>query len=80
MAYVQTHTPFTQEGEHVGPDGVSRTVVNLSKAVVDIEDARRLARHFAEQAAQGLPPLVDECREVAVPIMQALVDAGYVAE
>ncbi len=77
MAYVEAGTPFTMEGEHVGPDGVERTVVNLARVVVDIEDVRRLAQHFKERDDQGLPPLAAECRELAAPLMQAMVDAGY---
>lgn len=77
MAHVEAGTPFTQEGEHTGGDGVERTVVNLARVVVDIGDVRRLAQHFKERADQGLPPLAAECRELAAPLMQAMVDAGY---
>lgn len=77
MAHVEAGTPFTMEGEHVAADGVERTVVNLARVVVDIEDVRRLAQHFKERDDQGLPPLASECRELAAPLMQAMVDAGY---
>lgn len=77
MAYVQTHTPFTQEGEHTGPDNVPRTVVNLGGVRIDEADARRLAQHFHERDEDGSLPLAAQCRELAIPIMEALVAAGY---
>ena len=76
MAYVSTELPFIQEGEHTGPDGVPRTIVNLGCPKIDQADARRLAAHYKERQDQGLDPLASECRELAVPLMRALVDAG----
>ena len=76
MAYVTTETPFVQEGQFTGSDDVTRTVVNLGCPKVDEADARRLAAHFKERQEQGLDPLASECRELAVPLMRALVDAG----
>jgi hypothetical protein len=76
MAYVTTETPFVQEGEFTGGDGVSRSIVNLGCPKLDEQDARRLATHYKERQEQGLEPLAAECREIAAPLMQAMVDAG----
>lgn len=76
MAYVTTETPFVQEGQFTGSDDVTRTVVNLGCPKVDEADARRLALHYKERKEQGLEPLAAECRELAAPLMQAMVDAG----
>mgnify|MGYP002624285100 CR=1 FL=1 len=76
MAYLITETPFVQEGEHTGTDDIVRTIVNLGCPKVDEADARRLATHYKERKEQGLEPLAAECRELAAPLMQAMVDAG----
>ncbi|MGA0417263.1 MAG: hypothetical protein ACO3O1_06440 [Ilumatobacteraceae bacterium] len=76
MAYVTTETPFVQEGEFTGGDGVTRSIVNLGCPKIDEGDARRLAIHYKERKEQGLEPLAAECRELAAPLMQAMVDAG----
>ena len=76
MAYLITETPFVQEGEPIGTDDVVRTIVNLGCPKIDEADARRLAAHFKERQEQGLDPLASECRELAAPLMQAMVDAG----
>jgi len=76
MAYVTTEAPFVQEGQFTGSDDVTRTVVNLGCPKVDEADARRLALHYKERKEQGLEPLASECRELAAPLMQAMVDAG----
>lgn len=76
MAYLITETPFVQEGEHTGTDDIVRTIVNLGCPKVDEADARRLATHYKERKEQGLDPLAAECRELAAPLMQAMVDAG----
>jgi hypothetical protein len=76
MAYLITETPFVQEGEHTGTDDIVRTIVNLGCPKVDEADARRLALHYKERKEQGLEPLASECRELAAPLMQAMVDAG----
>jgi len=76
MAYLITETPFVQEGEHTGTDDIVRTIVNLGCPKLDEQDARRLATHYKERKEQGLEPLAAECRELAAPLMQAMVDAG----
>lgn len=76
MAYISTETPFVQEGEHTGADNVTRTVVNLGCPRIDEADARRLATHYRDRKEQGLDPLASECREIAAPLMQAMVAAG----
>jgi len=76
MAYVTTETPFVQEGQFTGEDDVTRTLVNLGCPKLDEADARRLATHYKERKEQGLDPLAAECRELAAPLMQAMVDAG----
>lgn len=76
MAYLITETPFVQEGEHTGTDDIVRTIVNLGCPKVDEADARRLATHYKERKEQGLDPLAAECRELAAPLMQAMVNAG----
>ena len=48
----------------------------VGKIVIDETDARRLATHYKDRTDAGALPLADESRELAVPIMQALVDAG----
>lgn len=76
MAYLTTETPFVQEGQFTGSDDVTRTIVNLGCPKLDEADARRLATHYKERKEQGLEPLASECRELAAPLMQAMVDAG----
>lgn len=76
MAYVTTEAPFVQQGQFTGSDDVTRTLVNLGCPKVDEADARRLAVHYKERREQGLEPLAAECRELAAPLMQAMVDAG----
>ena len=76
MAYVTTEAPFIQEGDYTGPDDVSRTLVNLGCPRIDEQDARRLATHYRDRKEQGLEPLAAECREIAAPLMAALVAAG----
>jgi len=76
MAYLITETPFVHEGEHTGTDDIVRTIVNLGCPKIDEGDARRLATHYKERKEQGLEPLAAECRELAAPLMQAMVDAG----
>jgi hypothetical protein len=75
-AYVHVDVVLEQEGEFVGSDGVERAVVLVGKIVIDETDARRLASHYKDRTDAGALPLADESRELAVPIMQALVDAG----
>lgn len=77
MAYVEAELPFTQEGENIGSDGIERTVVNLARVLVDLPDVRRLAAHYKERTDAGLLPLASECRELAAPLMKAMMDAGY---
>lgn len=75
-AFVNVDAVLEQQGEFVGSDGVERTVVVVGKVAIDRDDAVRLAKHFRDRQEQGLDPLASECRELAAPLMQALVDAG----
>jgi len=76
MAFVHVDVVLAQEGEYTGSDDIPRTVVLVGKVVIDRGDAVRLATHFKQRDDAGSPPLADESRELAVPLMQALVDAG----
>lgn len=80
MAFVHVDVILEQEGQFTGDDGVPRTVVIAGKVVIDRTDAARLATHYKERTDAGLQPYADESRELAVPIMQALVDAGLAEE
>lgn len=75
-AFVQIDVVLEQAGEFVGSDGVDRTVVHVGKVRIDRDDAVRLATHYKERDDAGSLPLADESRELAVPLMQALVAAG----
>jgi len=61
----------------VAGEGSDRTVLALRGVLIDESDARRLAAHYAAQRELGRDPLAAECRELAGPIMQALVDADF---
>ena len=63
---------FRVEGEDA-----DRSILALRGVIIDESDARRLAAHYAAQRELGRDPLAAECRELAGPIMQALVDAGF---
>ena len=76
MAFVSVDIVFEPEGQLTGDDGVPRTVVTAGKVRIDRDDAVRLATHFKQRDEAGSPPLADESRELAVPLMRALVDAG----
>lgn len=75
-AFVQIDVVLEQPGDFVGPDGVERTVVMVGKVRIDETDARRLATHYKDRTEAGGQPYADESRELAVPLMQALVAAG----
>lgn len=77
MAYLKTKIPYNQEGEFSDSEGNSRSVVVLGRTVIDKDDACRIAKHFFDRQESGSLPYAAECREIAIPIMQALVDAGY---
>jgi hypothetical protein len=76
MAFVHVDVILEQQGEYTGSDEVPRTVVFAGKVVIDRTDAVRLATHYKERTDAGALPLADESRELAVPLMQALVAAG----
>jgi hypothetical protein len=76
MAFVYVDVILEQQGEYTGSDEVPRTVVLAGKVVIDRTDAVRLANHYKDRTDAGSLPLADESRELAVPLMQALVAAG----
>lgn len=76
MAFVSVDIVFQPEGQMTGDDGVPRTVVTAGKVRIDRADAVRLAEHYKTRTDAGSLPLADESRELAVPLMQALVAAG----
>jgi|DEB0MinimDraft_6_1074348.scaffolds.fasta_scaffold141241_2 hypothetical protein len=49
-----------------------QVIVQLDQATAD-----RLAAHYAARVAAGSDPLAAESREIAAPVMAALVAAGY---
>jgi hypothetical protein len=76
MAFVSVDIVFEPEGQLTGDDGIPRTVVTAGKVRIDRADAVRLATHYKERHDAGSLPLADESRELAIPLMEALVNAG----
>lgn len=76
MAFVDVDIVFLPEGQMTGGDGVPRTVVTAGKVRIDRADAVRLAEHYKARTEAGGQPYSNESRELAVPLMKALVAAG----
>lgn len=57
-------------GEGATPDPYAQVIILLAEA-----DAERLAQHMIDRGDGTL--LAAEAKEVATPIVQALIDAGY---
>ena len=74
--YVQVSRCWLQDGTFVNGDGVERRIVRVEMEL-DADQADRLAGHYAGRTAQGRTVFADEARELAVPIMAALGDAGF---
>jgi hypothetical protein len=47
------------------------------QVILPLADANRLAEHKRSRAASGADVLASEAREVADPVLEALVAAGY---
>ena len=73
--YVDIDTVRLCEGHTVGADGVERRVYRV-ELVIDADQCDRLAGHYAARTDAGRDPMAGECRELASPIMAALVASG----
>lgn len=73
--YVAIDTVRLCEGHTVGADGVERRVYRV-ELVADADQCDRLAGHYAARTDAGRDPMAAECRELASPIMAALVAGG----
>jgi hypothetical protein len=62
--------------QQVTRDGVDETVCQVVLHIPEA-DANRLAQHYTDRDAEGLPVLAAEAKESATPLYKALADAGY---
>jgi hypothetical protein len=74
----QVHNIATFTGE----TGPLLTKCQRVRLVVDLslEDVQRLAAHYVERTAAGQSILAAEAKELAVPLLAALVAAGFPQE
>lgn len=74
--YVRVTRCWLQDGDFVNGDGVQRRIVRVEMEV-DANQADRLAGHYRGRTDNGSTVYAGEARELAVPIMAALDDAGF---
>lgn len=68
---------FEQDEIPAGDNSTAPSAYVTVQVKVPRADADRLAQHRADRLAQSLDVLADEAKELARPIMDALVAAGY---